>query len=169
MFPLLVFLYFFFFFFNDTATTEIYTLSLHDAIEISSLPRCELQRQLPPVHGERQLDRSDRFDAVDCGIHGRDVLHADGTARTARERDLRGSVWRTCQDARRCGRQYDAHRVGRAERIQVRVLVQDAIEETVASALLDAELIEGNGYFDVAALPRRQDGRDGITFIQSGQ
>src|SRR5258707_10402435 len=29
---------FFFFFFNDTATTEIYTLSLHDA-----LPICELQ------------------------------------------------------------------------------------------------------------------------------
>src|SRR3989442_10163050 len=30
--------FFFFFFFNDTATTEIYTLSLHDALPISSLP-----------------------------------------------------------------------------------------------------------------------------------
>src|SRR5258707_13533893 len=29
-------LLFFFFFFNDTATTEIYTLSLHDALPISS-------------------------------------------------------------------------------------------------------------------------------------
>ena len=28
------FLYFLFFFFNDTATTEIYTLSLHDALPI---------------------------------------------------------------------------------------------------------------------------------------
>src|SRR2546430_2573001 len=28
------FFYFFFFFFNDTATTEIYTLSLHDALPI---------------------------------------------------------------------------------------------------------------------------------------
>src|SRR2546425_11911992 len=28
----------FFFFFNDTATTEIYTLSLHDALPILSLP-----------------------------------------------------------------------------------------------------------------------------------
>src|SRR2546422_6973649 len=28
--------YFFFFFFNDTATTEIYTLSLHDALPISN-------------------------------------------------------------------------------------------------------------------------------------
>src|SRR5258706_806255 len=27
-------MYFFFFFFNDTATTEIYTLSLHDALPI---------------------------------------------------------------------------------------------------------------------------------------
>src|SRR2546430_9108853 len=35
---------FFFFFFNDTATTEIYTLSLHDALPI--LPRCHLHAQL---------------------------------------------------------------------------------------------------------------------------
>src|SRR3712207_7227747 len=28
--------YYFFFFFNDTATTEIYTLSLHDALPISA-------------------------------------------------------------------------------------------------------------------------------------
>src|SRR2546430_1053643 len=33
--------YLFFFFFNDTATTEIYTLSLHDALPISS-PRASL-------------------------------------------------------------------------------------------------------------------------------
>src|SRR2546430_7172069 len=30
-------IFFFFFFFNDTATTEIYTLSLHDALPISVL------------------------------------------------------------------------------------------------------------------------------------
>src|SRR2546429_4647977 len=29
-------MFFFFFFFNDTATTEIYTLSLHDALPISA-------------------------------------------------------------------------------------------------------------------------------------
>src|SRR6266704_873405 len=34
-FTLLFYLFFFFFFFNDTATTEIYTLSLHDALPIS--------------------------------------------------------------------------------------------------------------------------------------
>src|SRR6476661_8335275 len=32
------FVIFFFFFFNDTATTEIYTLSLHDALPTFSLP-----------------------------------------------------------------------------------------------------------------------------------
>src|SRR2546430_12615139 len=32
----------FFFFFNDTATTEIYTLSLHDALPISICPMCFL-------------------------------------------------------------------------------------------------------------------------------
>src|SRR2546426_12187283 len=34
-------LFYFFFFFNDTATTEIYTLSLHDALPIS-LPRLDV-------------------------------------------------------------------------------------------------------------------------------
>src|SRR2546430_16885085 len=32
----------FFFFFNDTATTEIYTLSLHDALPISLGANCQL-------------------------------------------------------------------------------------------------------------------------------
>src|SRR5215217_9663012 len=31
-------IFLFFFFFNDTATTEIYTLSLHDALPISASP-----------------------------------------------------------------------------------------------------------------------------------
>src|SRR2546422_3200055 len=36
-----------FFFFNDTATTEIYTLSLHDALPISS--GCEWPRAVTPI------------------------------------------------------------------------------------------------------------------------
>src|SRR2546422_6731274 len=39
-----------FFFFNDTATTEIYTLSLHDALPISRLRR--------PRAGRSQAERS---------------------------------------------------------------------------------------------------------------
>src|SRR5258708_15600153 len=33
--------FYFFFFFNDTATTEIYTLSLHDALPISAAWKCQ--------------------------------------------------------------------------------------------------------------------------------
>src|SRR2546430_11407954 len=39
----------FFFFFNDTATTEIYTLSLHDALPI--LPAERFGRYRPGGHG----------------------------------------------------------------------------------------------------------------------
>src|SRR5256885_8036998 len=49
---LLHFLRFFFFFFNDTATTEIYTLSLHDALPICSttpsLTHASASRTPPP-------------------------------------------------------------------------------------------------------------------------
>src|SRR5438270_3527023 len=41
-------LVFFFFFFNDTATTEIYTLSLHDALPIYSLLPSADRRLAPP-------------------------------------------------------------------------------------------------------------------------
>src|SRR2546430_6655577 len=44
--PLWLILFFFFFFFNDTATTEIYTLSLHDALPISLCGQGRLGRHL---------------------------------------------------------------------------------------------------------------------------
>src|SRR5438552_16351800 len=34
---------YYFFFFNDTSTTQIYTLSLHDALPISNVPRSEFE------------------------------------------------------------------------------------------------------------------------------
>src|SRR3712207_9352747 len=52
-----------FFFFNDTATTEIYTLSLHDALPILLLPAGQVgpgltaaaqRRDLRPATGERR-------------------------------------------------------------------------------------------------------------------
>src|SRR5215211_8221501 len=63
---------FFFFFFNDTATTEIYTLSLHDALPISDRrtqclrARWTLLRHHPPPERHPRIRRSDR------GRHGRD-------------------------------------------------------------------------------------------------
>src|SRR3712207_9073756 len=43
---------FFFFFFNDTATTEIYTLSLHDALPISPA-RCRTRAPAGCLSGDR--------------------------------------------------------------------------------------------------------------------
>src|SRR2546421_11982963 len=48
----------FFFFFNDTATTEIYTLSLHDALPISRHGAAAL-RQRNPLD-RRRADPEDR-------------------------------------------------------------------------------------------------------------
>src|SRR5215204_7088469 len=49
------------FFFNDTATTEIYTLSLHDALPISPgrtyRPRCRSARGLPSTRRDRKSTR----------------------------------------------------------------------------------------------------------------
>src|SRR6266481_9327908 len=53
--PFLSFL--FFFFFNDTATTEIYTLSLHDALPIYDRRRCaELHRAGARDHGHHRSE-----------------------------------------------------------------------------------------------------------------
>src|SRR5438874_6065828 len=50
-----------YFFFNDTATTEIYTLSLHDALPIYAAfderRRRQFQRQLPRDRGVDELRR----------------------------------------------------------------------------------------------------------------
>jgi len=72
------FYFFFFFFFNDTATTEIYTLSLHDALPIFRLQQQDgeerstllpAQRDRLPVggHGER----SEQAETSVCGRHRR--------------------------------------------------------------------------------------------------
>src|SRR2546425_11881304 len=48
-------LFLFFFFFNDTATTEIYTLSLHDALPIS----VRLERPDAEIHRLRRVPHED--------------------------------------------------------------------------------------------------------------
>src|SRR3712207_8615207 len=47
---------FIFFFFNDTATTEIYTLSLHDALPILSSPTGRPLGGRPRSDGSREAD-----------------------------------------------------------------------------------------------------------------
>src|SRR2546430_8882566 len=65
-------LIFFFFFFNDTATTEIYTLSLHDALPIFGGRYGADQAPRPLVRA-----RDDRDAAQDTGTPGRVVAHPD--------------------------------------------------------------------------------------------
>src|SRR5437870_13536850 len=54
---LLFFIFLFFFFFNDTATTEIYTLSLHDALPICSTHRGGPGRRRAGQAARRGRDR----------------------------------------------------------------------------------------------------------------
>src|SRR3989441_13044119 len=65
-------LIFFFFFFNDTATTEIYTLSLHDAL------RSLAGRVVAAAGAEAQRHRD----------HGLLVMLDDDELQAVRERDL---------------------------------------------------------------------------------
>src|SRR5258705_9608368 len=58
-------LYSFFFFFNDTATTEIYTLSLHDALPISEDPRRgerDDQQAVDDLHHQRRQPHTRKLD-----------------------------------------------------------------------------------------------------------
>src|SRR2546430_11794956 len=83
--------YFFFFFFNDTATTEIYTLSLHDALPISR--RTHRPRELH----EHPPDRR-RAHPVAAGTHrptrpeiGRRLAIGAGAARDRKSTRLNSS------------------------------------------------------------------------------
>src|SRR3712207_128190 len=68
-------MYSFFFFFNDTATTEIYTLSLHDA-----LPILTWRAMTPPEHvaeSEAQLEALGTTGRI--GPYEKEYLRADGS------------------------------------------------------------------------------------------
>src|SRR6266536_525340 len=91
-------LFFFFFFFNDTATTEIYTLSLHDALPISRpspsaaarrrsciTSRSRTRPKASPSQRSSSLTRS----AHSCSTSGANVL------RSLRRRDDIGKLGRS--------------------------------------------------------------------------
>src|SRR3712207_9060451 len=65
----------FFFFFNDTATTEIYTLSLHDA-----LPICRLDWEARRRRGKFRLYLTPSGGGGSAGLRGTSV--AGGTSST---------------------------------------------------------------------------------------
>src|SRR2546430_16405731 len=81
-----IILFFLFFFFNDTATTEIYTLSLHDA-----LPICGAQK-LQPLCGQPEFQESL------CGIlESRDSAVAPGKDRKEHTSELQSQSNLVCR------------------------------------------------------------------------
>src|SRR3712207_8451504 len=56
----------FFFFFNDTATTEIYTLSLHDALPIFSE-----KRRSSSIDGRAMLTMETSSTTMNCTAHSK--------------------------------------------------------------------------------------------------
>src|SRR6266702_4893278 len=89
------FYFFSFFFFNDTATTEIYTLSLHDALPISSALHVRLGAPAPlplpcgsvePEPGRAALSAAARRCRTDRQLHRvrRGPIHPWADAATSR-------------------------------------------------------------------------------------
>ena len=59
------FVFGFFFFFNDTATTEIYTLSLHDALPIFSWPPRSYAERVYNIARWTEMPRGGHFAALE--------------------------------------------------------------------------------------------------------
>src|ERR1041385_9569261 len=59
----------FLFFFNDTATTEIYTLSLHDALPISASPGSGGMAVNPPKTTPRQRRSEEHTSELQSRLH----------------------------------------------------------------------------------------------------
>src|SRR3712207_7218904 len=73
-----------FFFFNDTATTEIYTLSLHDALPICG--RVNDAHLAPPTHG-----KDDPSSAIILEKSSRPLKSITQRTRRKRERDRKST------------------------------------------------------------------------------
>src|ERR1039457_1557963 len=75
--------FFFFFFFNDTATTEISTLSLHDALPISDIPS-PINRRKPHALSTAEVERTiESFAACaalarEAGYDGVEIMGSEG-------------------------------------------------------------------------------------------
>src|SRR3712207_8774381 len=90
---------FLFFFFNDTATTEIYTLSLHDALpiyeedlrrdELRPFGQCGSERRCLGL-GQQQLDERRRVDV-------RKVVHARSPRSEEHTSELQSRQYLVCR------------------------------------------------------------------------
>src|SRR5260221_14553847 len=86
----------FFFFFNDTATTEIYTLSLHDALPISRFPSSEKRSRLRRNAHLRPVSASLAAHALRSEEHTSELQsHSDLVCRLLLEKKKIFTTW-TC-------------------------------------------------------------------------
>src|SRR3712207_8048561 len=90
------------FFFNDTATTEIYTLSLHDALPISQARRRDARRPHPagdPDHSTCRrwiYEPGDRRAALSQPTHG-GVAYAQGLRSEEHTSELQSRQYLVCR------------------------------------------------------------------------
>src|SRR5205085_11341383 len=70
------------FFFTDTPPTEIYTLSLHDALPISDGPRACATSSSAPSDAQRDASAGRPSRTLDCGIWRRFPLRISSSARS---------------------------------------------------------------------------------------
>src|SRR5256886_123928 len=154
-----------FFFFNDTATTEIYTLSLHDA--------------LPICHPEREFVERLILEAAAPQVQGRRVARPRSDLRDASVREAPASEQRAAVTAGALGLAEEQQRATLLRRRQGRVVaVQVAIERRVGlgeglhleggdrrGSMLEPELRgrrtrEGSGELRLVGIERQQPPHD---------
>src|SRR3712207_9175233 len=72
------------FFFNDTATTEIYTLSLHDALPILPLTPCSIRSPARSPRARRSPSPASGRSKRRCGPHAGSAIRrpANGSRRS---------------------------------------------------------------------------------------
>src|SRR6266571_9185433 len=97
--------YFFsmFFFFNDTATTEIYTLSLHDALPISRREAARLLglEHVPIIRLEHLTEAQIRAYIIRSEEHTSELQsHVNLVCRLLLEKKKNGSTTRSCSRCR---------------------------------------------------------------------
>src|ERR1039458_6048753 len=94
------------FFFNDTATTEIYTLSLHDALPICGAHRQGQRsrpRRLPPGQGSRSEEHTSELQSL-RHLVCRLLLEKKSNAKMSSGRGSRNHTAGSSADPHRCAR-----------------------------------------------------------------
>src|SRR5256884_9937792 len=146
-----VYTFFFFFFFNDTATTEIYTLSLHDALPISRLHGPRDPRPADPAGPRATIPRQPRGPGLSC-----DVARVPDGALGVRRRDPRPLRVAARGPGRERRDEMRARTVGelRASGWQVKSVKQELRDNLIARLQRGEPLFPGIVGYDESVVPQ---------------